>query len=464
MHAIPGICGLLALMLAGHMLNAGAQEAPGDAPPLQAGFARADITPPVGAQIPGGFNKNISKGVRDPLWVEAAVFVNASTALAVVGVDTLMIPDDVVAEARREAERLSGIPAAHILIAASHTHSGGPAVDCLGSERDPAYCRTLAQQTAQAVAEARRNAVPARVGAGLGYEDSVSFNRRFRMKDGSVRTHPGRMNPDIVEPEGPMDPDVAVIAVESAEGELLGCIVNHALHATVVGGSEFSPDWPGYMRQTIRGGIGREIGVVFLNGACGDVTQVDNRNPRAPEFGEAWGRRIGAILGAEALKVLARMEYSADAPLAVAVETLQLPIRDLSESDEALVARETPASGLGASQNESYLREAAMVRAMKAASPTVPVEVQAIRIGSAAIVTNPAEFFCALGLAIKADSPWRPTLVAELANGYVGYVPTAEAFGGGYEVRTARSSFLDPIAGGEIVAASLRVLRRLNNE
>lgn len=279
-----------------------------------------------------------------------------------------------------------------------------------------------------------------------------------------MRTHPGRMNPDIVEPEGPIDPDVAVIAVESAEGELLGCIVNHALHATVVGGSQFSPDWPGYMRQTIRGGIGRDIGVVFLNGACGDVTQVDNRNPRAPEFGKAWGRRIGTILGAEALKVLARMEYNSDAPLAVAVETLQLPIRDLGESDEALVARETPASGLGASQNETYLREAALVRAMKAASPTVPVEVQAIRIGSAAIVTNPAEFFCALGLAIKADSPWRPTLVAELANGYVGYVPTAESFGGGYEVRTARSSFLDPIAGREIVAASLRVLRRLNSE
>ncbi len=464
MHGIPGLCGVLAVLLAGHVLNAGAQEAAGDAPPLQVGFARADITPPVGSQIPGGFNKNISTGVRDPLWVEAAVFVNGSTALAVVGVDTLMVPDDVVAEARREAERLSGIPAAHILIAASHTHSGGPAVDCLGSERDPAYCRTLAQQVARAVAEARRNAVPARVGAGLGHEDSVSFNRRFRMKDGSVRTHPGRMNPDIVEPEGPMDPDVAVIAVESAQGELLGCIVNHALHATVVGGTEFSPDWPGYMRQTIRGGVGRDIGVVFLNGACGDVTQVDNRNPRAPEFGEAWGRRIGTILGAEALKVLARMEYSADAPLAVAVETLRLPIRDLGGSDEELVARETPASGLGASQHETYLREAAMVRAMKAVSTTVPVEVQAIRIGSAAIVTNPAEFFCALGLAIKAESPWQPTLVAELANGYVGYVPTAEAFAGGYEVRTARSSFLDPVAGEEIVAASHRVLRRLNTD
>lgn len=461
MHGTPGVFMIAALLLMGHALGADAQETVDAQPALRAGFARVDVTPPIGAQIPGGFNKNISTGVRDPLWAEAAVFVNDAMALAVVGVDTLMIPDDVVADARREAERLCGIPAAHILIAASHTHSGGPAVDCLGSERDPAYCRNLAQQTAQAIAQAHAAIAPARVGWGLGHEDSVSFNRRFHMKDGSVRTHPGRMNPDIVEPEGPMDPDVAVIAVENMDGVLLGCIVNHALHATVVGGSQFSPDWPGYMRQTIRGGLGRDIGVVFLNGACGDVTQVDNRNPRAPEFGEAWGRRIGTILGAEALKVLARMEYQADIALGVTAETLQLPIRDLAESDEALVARESPESGLGASQNEAYLREAAMVRAMKAQSPTVPAEVQAIRIGNAAIVTNPAEFFCALGLAIKADSPWPLTLVAELANGYIGYVPTAEAFGGGYEVRTARSSFLDPVVGGDIVAASVRVLRHL---
>ncbi len=288
----------------------------------------------------------------------------------------------------------------------------------------------------------------------------MSFNRRFKMKDGTVKTHPGRMNPDIIEPEGPMDPDVAVIAIENTQGELLGCIVNHALHGTVVGGNKFSADWIGYMRQTIRGGLGHDVGVVFINSACGDITQVDNRNPRQPEFGEAWGIRIGRTLGAEALKVIARMEYSTDVPLAVKTQVLDLPIRDLAESDEALVARETPASGLGAGQNEAYLHEAALVRAMQVKSPTVKVEVQAMRIGPAAIATNPCEYFCALGLAIKQGSPWKPTMVAELANGYAGYCPTKQAFdGGGYEVRTARSSFLAPGTGEQMAETAVNLLK-----
>ncbi|MCX5769578.1 MAG: hypothetical protein NTZ09_04815 [Candidatus Hydrogenedentes bacterium] len=446
------------------VLCAGAAAAQ-NAGAFKAGFARVDITPEPGCQIPGGFSKNIAEGVHDPLYVEAAVFMNGGVELAIAGVDAIMVSDDTVAEARKLAESACGIPGANILIGASHTHNGGPVVDCLGSDRDPAYCHRLAEAIAKAVADARAAAVDAQLGVGVGREDSVSFNRRFKMKDGTEKTHPGRMNTDIVEPAGPMDPDVAVIAVENMQGDLLGCIVNHALHGTAIGGSNLSADWIGYMRQTIRGGVGRDMGVVFINGACGDVTQVDNRNPRPPEFGEAWARRVGMTIGAEALKVIARTEYSPDVPLAVKAESLDLPIRDLAESDEALVARETPASGLGAAQNEAYLREAGLVRARKAESPTARVEVQAMRIGSAAIATNPMEYFCALGLAIKNGSPWKPTLVAELANGYAGYSPTKQAFaGGGYEVRTARSSFLAPGTGEEMAAVAVRLLKSLAGE
>ncbi len=429
---------------------------------LRAGFARTDVTPAVGSEIPGGFDKNLSTGVHDPLWVEAAYFANGTVELAVVGVDLIMLPREVIEEARQQAEKRCGIPGGNILIAASHTHNGGPVVDCFGSDSDPAYCAMAAERIADAVVRAHDNAVEARVSAGVGHEDSAGFNRRFKMKDGSVKTHPGKMNPDIVEPAGPIDPDVGVIAVENTEGKLLGCIVNFALHGTTLGGSLISADWPYYLRQTIRGGIGADIGVVFLNGACGDVTQVDNRSPRPSEFGEAWSRRVGMTVGAEALKVLARAEFTADATLQVASETLDLPIRDLAATDEELVSREAPKIGLGSSGRDVYLREAALVRAMKAKSPTFGVEVQAMRIGGAAIASNPTEYFCALGLSIKHGSPLQPTFVVELANGYAGYSPTAEAFqGGGYETRTARSSFLAPGAGETIAECAVRLLQRL---
>jgi hypothetical protein len=429
---------------------------------LQAGFARVDITPEAGAQIPGGFNQNLAQGLHDPLWAEACFLQNADTALAIVGVDALFVPDVVVAEARRILAEAGGPPASHVLIGASHTHSGGPIVSCFGSDADPAYQQRVAEAIAQAVQQAEAAVQPAHAAAGIGHEDSVSYNRRFKMKDGSVRTHPGKMNPDIVEPEGPMDPDVAVISFSTPEGTAIGCFANHALHCTCMGGSKYSADYVHYLKRTVRGVEGEELGIVYLNGACGDVTQVDNRNPRTGEFGEAWARRVGTLLGAEVVKVLAQAEYSADVSLAAEREVSDLPIRDLAESDEALVAREAPASGLAANADAVFLREAALVREMQAQSPTVPVEVQALRIGNAAIVTNPTEYFCALGLSIKAQSPWPVTLVSELSNGYAGYCPTRAAFdGGGYETRTARSSFLAPGSGERIADVSVTLLKRL---
>ncbi|HOF39202.1 MAG TPA: hypothetical protein PLD73_03950, partial [Candidatus Hydrogenedentes bacterium] len=397
------------LLLASGAIPAHAQEAAETAeagsPPLRAGFARTDLTPAIGMEIPGGFNKNFSTGVHDPLWAEAAYFSNGEVTLALVGVDLITVTEGIVQEARQQAEARCGIPAANIMIAASHTHNGGPVDSCYHVEKDDAYCLFAAGRIADAVVEASEAAVEARVGYGLSQEPGVGFNRRFRMKDGTIRTHPGKMNPGIVAPAGPIDPDVAVIAAEDAEGRLLGCIVNFALHGTTMGGSQLSADWPLYLRETIRGGLGSDIGVVFLNGACGDVTQVDNRSPRTGEFGEGSARRAGMSVGAAALGVLAKMEFTPDAPLGVTSETLALPIRDLGDSDEELVRREAPGIGLGTG-DAIYLMEAAMVRAMKEKSPTVPVEMQAMRIGDVGIASNPAEFFCDLGLAVKRSSPW----------------------------------------------------------
>ena len=428
---------------------------------LQAGFARVDITPPVGSEVPGGFAKNFSQGVHDPLWVEAAVIRNGATALALVGVDLIMLPGDVVTKARAEAEARCGIPGSHIMMGASHTHNAGPVVDCFECESDPDYCDRAAHAIADAVVAASERAVAARVGSGVGHEDSVAFNRRFRMKDGTIRTHPGKLNPDIIEPAGPIDPAVGVIGVADDQGELLGCIVNYTCHGTTLGGSVTSADWIYYLRNTIRGAYGDDVGVVFLNGACGDVTQVDNRDGRPAEFGEAWARRVGATVGAEAVKVLVRMDFTNDVPLAAASELVPLPIRDLGATDEELLRRESPGYGLGSGdfQERIYANEVRLVREMRNQSPTVPGEVQVFRIGPVGIASNTCEFFCQLGLDIKARSPLKPTFVVELANGCHGYCPTPDAFtGGGYETRTARSSYLAPEAGPAIVDAAVRQL------
>ncbi|HKI19747.1 MAG TPA: hypothetical protein VKA15_17805, partial [Isosphaeraceae bacterium] len=107
-----------------------------------------------------------------------------------------------------------------------------------------------------------------------------------------------------------------------------------------------------------------------------------------------------------------------------------------------------------------YARERELVEQERARRPVVPCEVQAVRVGDLGIVTNGAEFFCQLGLDIKAASPFARTWVSSLTNQWIGYVATASAYyAGGYEPRTARSAKMAPWAGQTLVEASLKALK-----
>ena len=138
-----------------------------------------------------------------------------------------------------------------------------------------------------------------------GGEETVAFNRRFKMRNGLTVTHPGQGNPDIVEPAGPVDPEVGVIGAWDAKdpNKLLGCVVNFACHATTSPGG-ISANYIHYLEKVIQGYYGKDCVVVFLAGASGDVTQVDNRSPYQNPSGDRWAQLVGGKVGAEALKVL----------------------------------------------------------------------------------------------------------------------------------------------------------------
>lgn len=453
---------------------------------FKAGFATRDITPDIGMEQPGGYGKAFHRIKHDPCKARAAVFDDGQSAVAIVGIDALIIRRPTVSAARKAIAQKTGMAENAILIAASHSHSAGPTGMVLPGEYDHVsdLVKSLAYEKSscanaeflarvekaiiEAVVEAHANRTDAKAAAGFGNEGTVSFNRRFRMKSGLSATHPGQLNPDIVEPAGPIDPKVGVIGAWNKEGKLMGCIVNFACHATTGPGGT-SADYICYIEKVIQGFYGESAVVVFVPGMSGDVTQVDNQLPwEIRQSGEAISMRVGGKVGAEALKTLLAIQPSAGtlAPLAAQTNVLQIKRRSPSPArlEKCLaIASKDPPKGLD--QTEwTFAKEIVMLDAIIKKEPVAPVEVQALQVGPAVFLACPAEYFCQYGLELKKGSKFPFTFPVSLANDCVGYVPTEEAFGrngGGYETRLTAYSNLEIMAGNQIRDALLKLSEKL---
>jgi hypothetical protein len=429
-------------------------------------------------EAPGGYGKSYHRVFHNACKVRAAVFDDGHTRVALVGIDALAIRRPSVEAARKEIQARCGIAPNAVLIGASHSHTSGPTVMVLPGEYDHAsplvrslayeksscadakYLKQVEKQIADAVCAANDARTEALCGAGNGIEDKAAFNRRFRMKNGLSFTHPGQNNPDIVEPAGPIDPNVGVIGVWNKAGKCLGCVVNFCCHGTT-GPSGISANWIYHLERTIRGAMGQDAVVVFLAGASGDVTQVDNLSPYVYPGQERWGEIVGGRVGAEAIKVLVSMDRGSLAPLNAKTETLHVARRipKPERVTKCLELVQQPPEKVGHTE-WTFAKEVVLLDALLAKEKTRDFEVQAIQVGPVVALANPAEYFCQFGLDMRAKSRFPITFIVELANDCIGYVPTEEALGphgGGYETRLTAYSNLEPAAGRKIVEACLRL-------
>jgi hypothetical protein len=462
-----------------------AENKPQDKPQaanFKAGFAERDITPAIGMEQPGGYGKSYHRTLHDPCKVRAAVFDDGKNRVAVVGLDALVIRRPIVLAARQAIEQKCGIPGGSVLISASHSHSSGPTGMILPGEydgapplvrelayeksscADPKYLAQVEQAIIDAVCEADAKRVPAKAGVGKGIENQVAYNRRFRMRNGLTMTHPGQGNPEIVAVAGPTDPEVGVIGAWDASGQLLGCVVNFSCHATTSPGG-ISANYIWYLEKVIRGALGEKAVVVFLPGACGDTTQVDNLSPLARRQSEDWCRYVGGRVGAEAVKVLLTIEHGTLEPVTSVAKVLKIPRRvpRTSRVEECLKLVQEDPKKVGATE-WTFAKEIVLLDWLGKQKPEAEVEVQVVQLGPVALITDPAEFFCEFGLELKAKSGFPFTFPVELANGCVGYVPTQEALGkhgGGYETRLTSYSNLVPSAGDQMVQAGLELAQQL---
>jgi hypothetical protein len=448
-----------------------------------AGFAERDISPDIGMEQPGGYGKSYHRSFHDPCKARAAVFADGTAGrVAVVGVDVGSVSRKLVLRCRNEITRRCGIPEHAILIGASHSHSGGPAGGVEPGEYDsapdlvrrlaydhstvdnPVYVERVAKGIVDAACAADQNRSALVCGAGSGLEDDVSFNRRFRMRNGQSWTNPGQGNPDVVQPAGPIDPTVGVIGVWHRDGRLAGCVVNFCCHATTSPGG-ISANWIYYLEQAIRGAFGHHVIVVFLQGAAGDVTQVNNLSPYRPATPESQARLVGGCVGAEAVRALLSMHRGSLMPVTATNRVIQIerraPSKEKVRRALELVQRDPKQVGL---TTWTFAKETVLLDAKLRREPAAEVELQAVQLGPVVLLANPAELFCEFGLEMRRGSSFPLTFPVAYANGSVGYVPTEEAFGrggGGYETRLTSYSNLVPPAGRRIIEVCMELASKL---
>ena len=355
------------------------------------------------------------------------------------------------------------------MINATHSHTGplmmggGARDDAYGGSLPAArqYLKDLPDKIAESIVLAAANLEPATVSVGKGHEDSISFNRRFFMKDGTVGWNPGKLNPDIVRTAGPIDPDVFVAYFESTKGTPLATYVNFALHLDTVGGMEVSADYPATTASILGRVKGGDMLTLFTNGACGNINHIDVTTKR-PQKGHEEAARIGTVLAGEVIKTYAGLQSVSDLTLRVGSRTLQLQPASLKDGDiekaNAIVADVD--SGKKVKFLDTVFAFKVLDTADRKGKP-LDAEVQVIALGNdIAWVALPGEIFTELGMAIKKASQFKTTIVAELGHGPVTYFPNeAAAPQGNYEVVTSRVA----VGSGErLVEAAKELLKELH--
>jgi len=421
---------------------------------LCAGVAQLDITPPIGRAMTGYIARlGPAIGMHDPLYAKALVVGDGQQQIALLTCDVLGLDRAFVATTRAAIEAATGIPAAAIMLAASHTHAGPATLflqDC--GAVDPDWLANLRQHLVAVVQAAQTNVRPAQFGLGRGVFSSGVHNRRA----------PG----DII------DPEVGLLQVSDEHGAPIAILINYACHPTCLEGDNrlLSAEYPGRVAERIQRATGAIT--LFFTGAIGDVGPVARGWPVL--------EAIGNGLADEVLRMLPTITTQTWNTLATANQDIALPLQPLP-SIAQMTAQLNENRGLNETldTNQDPVR-ARVQRAMigwaettlaglttNTIKPTVTTEVQVIRLGDLVLVSTPGELFGELGLALKYASGAPQTFICGFANDNIGYIPARRAYPhGGYEIAEAYKYYgypaaLAPEAGESYVAAAVRLMHKM---
>ena len=470
---------------------------------FKAGFARTDITPPLGVYMPGYYQARHAKEILDPLSINCVAFNDGKKTALIMQFDTEALSDFVANGMRDAIVKATGVDRDAILLHASHTHDGGQLTQSVALDASTAgnvepltdlYVEMATTRAADAAVEAIRDLKVAKLSYQRTEAKRISFGRRYLMKNGKVQTNPGTNNPDIVKPAGPPpDESVQVLRIDREGGKPI-CMINFQTHPDVVGGETLTADWPGLTRAVFEGATLGKAHCIVINGTQGDVNHC-NVMPKPGElnglkrdfdavdrgYDHAW--HMANVLASAALSKWLKCIPLEAGDIKFDTLTVRVPAHKAKDSDEKNLAwandvwslhEKSEAEGVAGGEKDyvtlkygwkgmeltTEVARAGRIRNMAKFEGDHVLPLATVSIGkSVAFGSFPGEPFNDIGKAVKAKSPFALTMCMCLTNGSRGYFPFSDSYAeGGYE--SATSPF-GPTVAEDLIAGELRLLNRL---
>lgn len=441
-----------------------------------AGAFAEDISPTkFPAPVNGGMKGGFADSIHDPMHARCLALRNEKYEIIFCVVDACLCPREIMESAKQIVSRETGVPASHLCISATHTHSAAAMTPAFQSDPDPEYVAGLPDRIARGLIKAHENVEAAEFGYASANNADQVFNRRWFVKEGQpyenpfgimtdrVKMNPGYQSPGVTEPSGPVDPEVFVMAVRSARDKRpLALFANYSLHY-VGGNPAISADYYGAFANEIAGrlhaddsryhGKPKFVGIMS-NGTSGNINNIN--------FGAASpgrlrpGQKIEEVarsVGDTAMKAYEAIRWHTEVEMQSAEEDIQLGVRkatpaELAKASEIMATVPKDKDGQWSERKAVYAREAVKLADYP---DRVPVKLQAHRLNDLTIAAVPCEVFVEIGLDLKQNKPRAAHFTISLANGYNGYLPTKQHHAwGGYETWRARSSYLEVEAADKI--------------
>lgn len=434
---------------------------------LKAGFARVDVTPPLGIGIVGYYKPRYAEGILDELKISALALSCGEEKVVFLSFDNCYIMTDIAAKYRRRVSEVTGLSEEAVFIHATHTHTGPSLkkVERAGlnfldtdeaASKEEQYNNWVCHKMADAALMAINDLKEAKMGWGVGEAPNVAFIRRFRMKDGSIQTNPGVNNPDIKEPIGEVDERVNVLRFDREGAENI-VLVNFGNHPDTVGGNLISGDWPRLLCETVEKALDNTK-CIFFNGAQGDVNHVNVHptggflNDTFHDFddvsrGYGHARYIGRVVAGAVLQVYDKVKYVAVDSLRYMQRRIQIPSNmpkpeEIPEAGRIMALHEAgrdeelPYTGM---MLTTVVADAKRKLSLEHGPEFFEMDLCGVAIGNVVLVGIPGEPFTAIGRGLKDTAEWELVLPVGLVNGYWGYFPAKEAYDeGGYEAKASK--------------------------